>query len=61
MKSLIQYLKEEGATPGNTMGMGNPVASDPGRAGGELGTTGTEPIEPTAKYLKEKKKKKRSK
>ena len=56
MKTLKEYLKEmEGgatATPGNTMGMGNPMA--PSMDGQ---TTGTEPLvtNRTAKTKKEKK------
>lgn len=48
MKSLYEYIREEMATPGNTMGMGNPmVPTDT--------TPGTEPIAPI--NLKKKKKK----
>ena len=53
MKSLKYYIKEMegGATPGNTMGMGNPMAP------GMDGTPGTEPlVSKTAKFKKEKKK-----
>ena len=53
MKNLKDYIKEMegGATPGNTMGMGNPLAP------GMDGTTGTEPlVGKTAKFKKEKKK-----
>jgi hypothetical protein len=53
MKTLKEYLKEMegGATPGNTMGMGNPMAP------GMDGTPGTEPLvtNRTAKTKKEKK------
>ena len=53
MISLKDYIKEmEGAaTPGNTMGMGNPTAPS-----GDM--TGTEPLvtNKTAKFKKEKKK-----
>lgn len=53
MKTLKEYLKEMegGATPGNTMGMGNPMAP------GMDGTPGTEPLvtNKTAKTKKEKK------
>lgn len=50
MKSLREYLSEmEGAaTPGNTMGMGNPVVPNGNNVG-------SEPIIPTAKTKKEKK------
>lgn len=55
MKNLKDYIKEmEGgvtATPGNTMGMGNPMTP------GMDGTPGTEPlVSKTAKFKKEKKK-----
>ena len=53
MKTLKDYIKEMegGATPGNTMGMGNPMAP------GMDGTSGTEPlVSKTAKFKKEKKK-----
>lgn len=56
MKSLKQYLTEDGcsvATPGNTMGMGNPMSPS-----GD--TVGTEPLIPTAKTKKEKKHDKKS-
>lgn len=50
MKDLYKYIREEAATPGNTMGMGDPVADD--------GTgKGSEPL-PTAKAKKQKRKKK---
>lgn len=53
MKTLKDYIKEMegGATPGNTMGMGNPMAP------GMDGTTGTELlVSKTTKFKKEKKK-----
>lgn len=52
MKELYKYIKEEGvaATPGNTMGVGNPMPA------GVNGNEGSEPI-PTAKAKKQKKKK----
>lgn len=51
MKKLYKYLKEEiAATPGNTMGMGNPIPA------GVNGNIGSEPI-PTAKAKKQRKKK----
>lgn len=49
MKRLIDILREECATPGNTVGMGNPMPA------GE-GVPGSEPLV-TAKAKKEKKKK----
>lgn len=57
MKSLYLYIKEEGecasinATPGNTMGMGNPMPA------GVNGEVGSEPLvnTRTKKYKKEKK------
>lgn len=51
MKDLLIFLNEEGiaATPGNTVGMGNPM---PAGVNGEIGT---EPL-PTAKAKKEKRK-----
>ena len=52
MKRLAEYLKEECATPGNTVGMGNPMP--PGE-----GQPGSEPLV-TAKTKKEKKKHKKS-
>ena len=52
MKSLKEYIKEMegGATPGNTMGMGNPTIPS-----GDM--PGTEPVitNKTAKFKKEKK------
>lgn len=58
MKNLIDYIEECGegcATPGNTMGMGNPMA--PGAPGtpGMPGEPGTEPIGAIAGPKKEKK------
>lgn len=52
MKELYKYIKEEGiaATPGNTMGAGNPMPA------GVNGNEGSEPI-PTAKAKKQKRKK----
>ena len=58
MKNLIDYIEECGegcATPGNTMGMGNPmVPGDPGSPG-MPGTPGTEPIKTIAGPKQEKK------
>lgn len=52
MKDLYSVVSEENATPGNTMGMGNPVADD-----GD--GNGTEPLpSKTAKAKKLKKRKK---
>ena len=52
MKELYKYIKEEGiaTTPGNTMGMGNPMPV------GMNGNIGSEPL-PTAKAKKQKRKK----
>lgn len=58
MKSLYNFLNEEGgapATPGNTMGMGDPVADDGNGKGTEPLTT------KTAKSKKEKPHKPRKK
>lgn len=54
MKRLFDYLKEcDGmATPGNTVGMGNPMPPS-----GD--NVGSEPLVPVAKAKKEKLKKKR--
>lgn len=55
MISLVQYLRECGencATPGNTLGAGNPVAPE----GAVVGSGDV----PTAKALKEKRKKKKT-
>ena len=49
MRRLIDILREECATPGNTVGMGNPMPA-------EEGVPGSEPLV-TAKAKKEKKKK----
>lgn len=58
MKELYKYIKEEvaatvaasNATPGNTIGVGNPMPA------GVNGDIGTEPL-PTAKAKKQKRKK----
>ena len=53
MRALKTYLEELAATPGNTIGMGNPGQID--------GDTLTEPIEGTAKCIRQREKKKRKK
>lgn len=57
MKSLSEYISEEGCTPCNTMGLGNPMATEPGAIPGATGEPGTEPIG-VARVKKKKNKKK---
>ena len=57
MKTLIEILTEEGmATPGGTMGMGNPMATNPAESPGALGEPGSEPVGKACKKCKKKKK-----
>jgi len=53
MKDLYSFIAEENATPGNTPGMGDPVAPDNDGDG-----KGSEPLTAKAKTEKPKKKKK---
>lgn len=58
MKNLIEYIEECGegcATPGNTMGVGNPMAPGAPGSPGVPGTPGTEPIKTIAGPKQEKK------
>lgn len=58
MKHIIEYIEECGegcATPGNTLGMGNPMPPGEPGAPGIPGTPGTEPIKTIAGPKQEKK------
>lgn len=60
MKSIIDIITETGecggATPCNTMGMGNPLPTNPAEQPGVAGAPGSEPVAKACKKCKKKKK-----